>query len=245
MEYQIVEKKTVTFTKSRFIQEGAIYDRNTGELLDNGNSDQGRYTLNADGTITRIWLEHPDDDYDAPKEPREVVKQYTLLGDELYLEDWFHDRPGTSFDYHKRATQPDFEGTWVHVEEYENDEGVMSVSTVTITISGDSFTFSNIGRPIGGPVDNSFQLSGTFELDSEELFLFVTIQEVTENGESLEIEAFEPGNVVRFAFAPTDEEDRIRVSQFNDEQSFRFGAWVDRTDNPYGDYWKQFIRDAS
>ena len=242
VEYQISEKRTVTFTKSQFIQDTIFYDRNTMEVLDDYH-DQGKYTLNADGTITKIWLQDHDDDDETPRLRREVVKQYTLLEDELYLEDWFHDRPGASFDYHKRAAMLDFEGTWIGDHEYE-DDGVIYVSTLTLTLAGDSFTYSEI-ELTDGTEDRNFQINGTFEFDSEELFLSVTVAGATLNGDLLDtIDPWVPGTKLRFGVGPTDQPERIRLSRFYNEQQFNpaIGVWSDRPESPSGDYWQQMTK---
>ena len=86
-----------------------------------------------------------------------------------------------------------------------------------------------------------FTLTGTYEINLEELFIMVTVEDALEDGTSIldtDVHWWK-GQVSRWAFAPTDNPARMVVSPHWEEQEWieETQEWIDNTENPHGNYW--------
>lgn len=228
---------TLTFTKSRYIMSRSHY-RTGSSSVDHYWNHSGTWEA-MDRTITRTWPHNHDDDDDTPEERTSVRKNYLWNEDRtvLCVQHWAH--TGEELDnqncerYQRVASPPPTEliGTWTGIEGEDN---------WSIVITPTQFTVSNgrieDGRFIG------FTLTGTYEVNLEELFIIMTIEDALEDANTSVLDSDEQwwkGQVSRWAFAPTDNPKRMVVSTHYEEHEWldETKEWIYSTETPNGAYW--------
>ena len=212
----IEELETITFTGTRFIGHGVRSNTDNDDVLDTW-SWQGGWTDNG-VSITRSAPGHVD-----------VDKQYVLAGDLLAINPWGANEPNEEFDVFTRVQDPipgGIEGVWARVGDERN---------WTIMLTPNQFTATIIRRP----EFPDFTLTGTYQVNQEELFIMVTVEDALADGESiLGTDGYWwKGQESRWGFAPTVSPTRILISPHWAEQEFIDPEWVDNSENPYGAYW--------
>lgn len=231
---------TLTFTKNRYIQNRSFYrtgETSTEDTWVHGGSWEANPT---DRTLTRIWYHNHDDDDETPDRLTKVRKNYLWNVDRtvLCVEHWAADREhldSSNCELYRRVASPPpagLLGEWTGIGHDDN---------WNIVITDTRFTVSNgrieeDGRFIG------FTLTGTYEVNLEELFIMMTIEDALEDGNTSVLDGDEQwwkGQVSRWAFAPTDDPNRIIVSTHYEEHEWleQTQEWIDSTETPYGDYW--------
>ena len=229
---------TLTFTKSRYILNRSFY--RTGETSTEDTWDHGGSWEATDRTITRIWQHNHDDDDETPEQLTRVQKNYLWNEDRtvLCVEHWTDDREHLDSPqcelYRRVASRPPAEllGEWTGI--WGNDNWNIVITPTQFTVSNGRI--EEDGRFIG------FTLTGTYEVNLEELFILVTIEDALEDGNTSVLEFDEQwrkGQVSRWAFAPTDDPDRIVVSTHWEEHEWleQTQEWIYSTETPYGAYW--------
>ena len=192
----------------------------------------------TDTTITRIWQHNHDDDDDTPEQRTRVRKNYLWNEDRtvLCLAQWTDEHEALDSPYcelqQRVPTPPPAEllGEWTGTEDDDN---------WNIVITPTQFTASNgrieDGRFVG------FTVTGTYEVNLEELFIMVTIEDALEDGTSVldSDEQWWKGQVSRWTFAPTDNPKRMVVSTHWEEHEWldRTQEWIYSTETPNGSYW--------
>ena len=227
---------TLTFTKSRYIFNRSHY-RAGSTSTDDYWTHHGSWEA-TDGMITRIWEHDHDDLDDTPRVLTRVRKHYLWNEDRttLCIQHWSEDSEHLDeahCELQRRVPSPppaELLGQWTWIGDDED---------WTIEITATRFTVSTgrieDGRFIG------FTLTGTYEVNLEELFIMVTIEDALEDGTSV-IDAdiqWWKGQVSRWAFAPTDNPTKMVVSTHWKEHEWIESTqeWIDSTENPSGDYW--------
>ena len=208
--------ETITFTGTRFIAHGVRFNTDNDETLETW-SWQGGWIDNGT-SITRIQAGHVD-----------VDKQYVLAGDLLAINPWGDNEPRENLEVFTRVQDPipgGIEGVWT---------GVGDSSNWTIVLTPTQFTITTTR----GPEESDFTLSGTYQVNREELFIMVTVEDALTDGESIlgTDENWWKGQVSRWAFAPTNSPTRMVVSPHWHEQILQDQEYVKHPDRPYGNYW--------
>ena len=223
----------LTFTESRFIlvRSHVSYD---GSMRGTWNQ-QGTWEI-SDREIVRIWYHNHDDNDDTPEVRTELPKEYTFFGDDLLIHHWAEHGPTTSFDRMSKVSDPlpDLIGTWR--AEGEDDDGTVRTSTLEITTSTLTYIYTEQTPSDNEPfVEN---ISGPWEHDPAELFIWATPTLVLHNGEEVP-DHRTIGHPRRWAYAPTSGPTAIRVSPIWNEQAYdsQTESYSDNPDVPYGDYW--------
>ena len=211
----IEELETITFTGTRFIAHGVRSNTDNGDILDTW-SWQGGWTDNGT-SITRSEAGHVD-----------VDKQYVLAGDLLAINPWGDNEPREDLDVFTRLQDPipgGMEGVWA---------GVGDNSNWTIALTPTQFTATILRRPEFA----DFVLTGTYQVNLEELFIMVTVEDALADGASILAidEHWWKGQVSRWAFAPTDSPTTIVVSDHWQEQILEGQEYVRHPEHPYGNY---------
>ena len=223
--------KTLTFTKSRSIYEEA-HVLASGELEDERQR-QGTWEATAD-TITRIEQEW-DDDAEALSDPERVPKKYYWTSDErvaMVIQSWDSDSADEPEYFQFTKVDPiDIDGTWRSSQ--FNDDGGFN-QTWTITVNGSEFTYQYLTDQ---DPPHQFDLTGTANHDSEELVLAVTVDStIMKDGDEVRGSGFWVGQTLRYAYAPSYDDNAIRLSQMWAEQEPVEGVWGPNPRNPHGDY---------
>ena len=124
------------------------------------------------------------------------------------------------------------EGVW---------EGVGDNSNWTIVLTPAQFTATIIRRPEFA----DFVLTGSYQVNQEELFIMVTVEDALADGTSILAtdRHWWKGQVSRWAFAPTDSPTRILVSAHWEEQILDGQEYVSHPEHPYGGYWRTVERE--
>ena len=227
---------TLTFTKSRYILQRSHYmTGNTSVYSDWIHSGRWESTEN---TVTRIWMHDHDDNDETPEVLTRVRKNY--LWNEgratLCMQHWADDQERvdqSDCDSYERVTSPppaELLGKWTETSDGDDKWTIVLMRTQFTAAYGHT---EEDGAFIG------FTLTGTYEVNQEELFILVTVVDAVEDGESIldTDERWWKGQVSRWAFAPTDSPTRMVVSKHWEEQDWVDQAWVDNPEHPYGGYW--------
>ena len=236
---------TLTFTKSRWIEYTEAYLFGDTEVADDW-SDSGTWKAD-DEFITRI--DSHDDDEDGVAENTMGVRKTYFWGEgrnRLCMQAWGHEHEFLDLDEctpYTRAAPPAPDhliGTW-ESGAYEEDDGV--IFSWEIVITADTFTMT-VERD-----DRVFVLSGTYEIDSDEMFILVQLEDAFNRDGSLIDEPGSPwrtGNISRWAYARTSSSDSIVVSTHWTELTGNpvdpeLGH-ADRLDAPHGIYWLRLTK---
>ena len=245
---------TLTFTESRYILHRAHY--RTGEMtLDYEWTGSGEWEY-TDTTLTRIWLHNHDDDDESPDVLTRVRKNYLWNNDRtiLCVHHWEDSRESLSSsqcDRHEKVTDlPSLTGAWNAESEYVDDgsgETVFQVWNLAFDSDG-SFRFDLV---VTGGHEEVFRIAGTWAPDPDREFAFlVTVESVfkTEYGQPEDLSHWS-GQVLRWAYAPTDAANRIRVSVYWDEHGWNEDENRPTNDSnprrPYGNYGLTMTRAAN
>ncbi len=245
------ETYILTFTENRYVEYSVR--RSTGTLIDDGvNSGTWSYT---EEFITRTWHEW-DDDNDRPfVEPINVRKDYMWVegGNVLFMKPWFSDAEGEErYSRYERVTDsiPSLAGVWNAENEYVNDDNGQTVYRVwKLAIDSDnSFRFD---LEYTGGHEEVFSIAGTWMPDPDRDFGFlVTVESVfkTEYGEPEDLSHWS-GQVLRWAYAPTDNANKIQISVYWSEHGWNADQHQHTDDSnprhPYGNYWLTMTRAAN
>ena len=237
----------LTLTRTRFIESFVNGDSTTNDIRDEWHHQGGWSATEAD-TITKTFI--IDDGVVGS-----VDKKYVLAGDLLALQCWTCDEPDTDYNVFTRVQDPipggmvgswQFEWVWDRDNEDESDDLLF---TLTAEVGGESITLVREGRHRSGERDHIRTIEATWEFNPAEWFVNLTVAQATnaEGEEEPEVDdhpAWAPGTTRRIALAPSAIPDHVRVSYLWDEEQWNDvqGQWVDRPDNPFGDYWMEWER---
>ena len=225
--------ETLTFTESRFILYGESFNTDNNEIFDTWDSSGGWIDHVSGDSVTRI--EHGHD---------AVVKQYVIAGDLLAINPWGDNESNNGFNVFTRVHDPvaDLVGRWSR--DYEDDEG--RSGNITITIGADGSLQREYSPEILLDEDDvlSHTVTGTYQLDTAEKFIFVTITETVVDGELSNNPFGSPGQILRFAYAPSNNPNQILMSIPWNEQEYDHaqGMTVDHPEHPYGAYWDRLTK---
>ena len=227
-------RHTLTFTQDRFIEHTEHICDVSNCPVEDGEDDwteSGTWS-NTDTTITKIWL----DDDRLQKLPKRYFWNTSRTA--LLIHPWDSGGPEDSFREYTRVDDPGViltgSWTWTSVNE---DDGITHVFTYTFADDG-TLTYNHQRT---GAEDSLYTLIGTFTHDVEKHLILHTITDERVNGEEVS-DGRNKGQTRRSAYAPTSDPTKIAMSPFWREQQWSFAtmSWVDRIDNPYGDYWRLF-----
>ena len=234
----------LTFTDTRFITHNVEFNTDNGEMVDTWDGG-GAWTDNG-ASVTKTSFEDGQE--------HSVDKQYVLAGDLLAINPWWADDPLEELDVFTRVQDPipggligswRFDWTDDRDTEDENDDRFF---TLTAEVEGESITLVIEFRNRSGELGYR-TIEATWELDQAEWFANLTVVRATyaEGEEAPEVDdqpRWAPGTMRRIALAPSALPDHIRVSYLWDEEVWDDvqGRWVDRPDNPFGDYWMEWER---
>ena len=237
---------SLTFTPERFIYTVSRYD--TDNTFRWARSESGTWTATED-TITKqeTW-------YDFEIEEQidvETERTYSRLSDgELIVAEWDRisdeDADPQSFRYVESI--PDTQGTWQHDTGLANyDDGSTSRTTYEYVINQDTFT-ETAEVYVDGALFEEWRIHGNVvSYDEANLYVNVSITEFSMDREddfTFNQERF-VGHKLRWAFAPTADENRFFVSRFWHEQNYHQESrmWYFRADHQrYGIYWMDIER---
>lgn len=229
---------TLTFTKSRYVMSRSHYM--TGiTAVDHYWNHSGSWEA-TDTTITRTWQDdHDDDDDDDTPDQRVRVRKNYLWNEDrtiLCVQRW--DNPDEELDFreckwHQGVPSPppsNLLGTWTGIGDDDNWNIVITPTQFTVSIVADDDGEEYV-----------FTLTGTYQVNHEELFIMLTVEDALHDGESILAtdEHWWQGLVSRWAFAPTDNPSRMVVSPHWEELEWieQDQQWVDSTTYPDGNYW--------
>ena len=231
---------TLTFTKSRYILSRSYYrtgETATADTWDHGGSWEDDPTGR---TLTRIWYHNHDDDDETPDRLTRVRKNYVWNVDRtvLCVEHWADDREhldSSNCELYRRVASPPpagLLGEWTGIGDDDNWNIVITPTRFTVS----NGRIEEDGRFIG------FTLTGTYEVNLEELFIMMTIEDALEDGNTSVLDGDEQwwkGQVSRWAFAPTDDPARMVISTHWEEHEWleQTQEWIYSTETPYGAYW--------
>ena len=224
--------RTLTFTKSRFIDANA-------EVLDDGTvhnewQHPGTWDATAD-TITKTWhrwIEGEGRDQNKTVENR----SYAWVDDDrtiLLLQEWDADADRQPVYREYRQVPPiDPYGVWRRLRVHE----ARGKQVWEIDATGPIVTWSYTDE-----YPYSHTISGPARVNVDELYLLVDAETHNLNGEEHEMSFV--GHSARFAFAPGHNADTIAVSEpWRELERQDDGTWVDREDLPYGEYHQFYVR---
>jgi hypothetical protein len=233
--------ETLTFTGTRTISHTVMYNTDNREILDTW-SEHGGWTDHGTSATLIVF----EDDQELS-----VDKQYVIAGDLLAINPWWDIEPHAGLDVYTRVQDPfpggmvgswRFEWVWDRDTEDEQDDLLF---TITADVA-ESITIVRESRTRSGELDHTRTIEATWEFDPEEWLLNLTIIQATgaEGEEEPEVDdhpAWAPGTKRRIAIAPAIP-DHILVSYLWDEMQWDGVQWIDRPDNPFGDYWMEWVR---
>ena len=233
--------RTLTFTKSRWIEHVITVPNDLAppdmQLWDF--ADSGTWGSVTGSTITKTFLGWNDEEESPNDEPTHVVRKYHIVSGNLVLMQlWYHDEPDEDpYVRIERVNNPeaDLVGRWV------DDDGE---NKVVVSLGADG-SFHRVFTRTVPLVDelNEHETTGTYELDTDEKFILVTLTQTLWDGEVRDVGPFwEPGEILRFAYAPSNIPTRIAFSNAWREQTYDpdLGMKVDIPENRYGAYWQRF-----
>lgn len=227
---------TLTLTGTRFIEHIVRFDSNSREILDTW-SEQGGWSDNGT-TVTKIFFE---DEQEHP-----VDKHYVIVGDLLAVDHWGAWEPLEELDVFTRVQDPvaDLAGRWV--QDFEDEDEAWSVS-MTVGADGSFRRVYSLEKTPDEDRLKSHEITGTYELDTAEKFILVTITSTVGDGElwlSPDYPFWSPGERLRFAYAPSNDPNLIVMSMPWWEQRYDRdqGMKVDRPENRYGAYWDRLTK---
>ena len=239
---------TLTFTESRWIYH-RIELRSDGSVED-------EYTDRGGWTATDTYVEQMKYD-DGMVET--IRKEYAWANSErsaLLMKVWHGDQQDDpEYLLYTRATDAavDLVGKWINDGDYEDVSGRFHDLTRTFEIGQDgSFTYMSSDVPEGRDYPSVFELVGTYEHNTTENTIVLTVASFTRHGGepySRDDEAMTRlfvGQVIRWAYAVTNESAKIQVSPFWHEQQWDEDteSWVDNANNPYGNYWMTMEKES-
>ena len=232
----IEEVLTLTFTGTRFITYTVMFNTDNGEIL-NTRSDQGGWTGNG-ASVTTTFLE--DD------QEHSVDKRYVLAGDLLAVNPWWSDEPRQELDVFTRVQDPvdDLVGRWV--QDFEEEDETWNVA-MTLGADGSFRRVFTLEKTLDEDRIKSLAVTGTYELDTAEKFILVTITSTVADGElwtSPDRPFWSPGERLRFAYAPSNNPNLIVMSMPWWEQRYDFDQEmkVDIPEHRYGAYWDRLTK---
>jgi hypothetical protein len=230
---EITEQKALTLTPSRSLDVSTIYN-DSNVLVDHWTDHSGWSSSGT--TISKTFL---DDDV-----LQTVNKEFVIAGDFLAVHEWWKNEPTMSFQIWKRVHDPlpDLSGVWTSATErmdYDTGQTIHRTFTNTMDSSTGSFAFETVVSGAGR--DEVFGYTGTFVVDSDELMFLVTVDSVSKvvHGEPEDLSHWS-GQVLRWAYAPTDHQSRVMVSVYWNEHGWDADR-VQHTDGahpryPWGNY---------
>ena len=222
----------ITFTASRSISDGVEFNDDNNEVLDTWTWSAGWIDHVSGGSATRIEPGHSA-----------VVKQYVIAGDLLAINHWGDNEPREDFAVFTRVHDPiaDLVGRWNL--DYEDDDEAFNVK-ITIGDDGSFHRVFTLEKTSDEDRIKSHTVTGTYELDTAEKFIFVTITETLFDGELGDDPFWRSGEILRFAYAPSNNPTQILMSNPWSEQEYDHdqGMKVDNPEFPYGDYWERLTK---
>ena len=230
--------RTLTFTKSRFIDTNA-------EILADGTvhnqwQHPGTWEANAD-TITKTWRRWIDDEVRDENTTIEH-RRYAWVDDVrtiLLLQEWDADANASPvFREYRKVAPINPLGVWRWSRQVRQPWGER---VWEIDATGPIVTWSYRDE---SPCTHT--ISGPAQIDNDELFLLIDVETETETAGcsrgAVDVGA-SVGHTARWAFAPGHNADTIAVSELWQELRVQDdGTWVNREDRPYGEYWQFFVR---
>ena len=228
--------RTLTFTESRWILHIVTIPNDLApadlDLADETRS--GTWGSVTGSTITKTFLDWNDEEDRPNDDPTNMILKYHIVsGDVVLMQHWHEYEPDERYAKMERVKSPeaDLVGRWV--QEFENEDEAW---TREITLGADG-SFRRLFTGHSPP--SRHDVTGTYELDSDEKFIFVTITETLNNGELATGPFWAPGELLRFAYAPSNNRNLIVMSLPWREQLYDLdlGMKVDRPEVPYGDYF--------
>ena len=227
---------TLTFRPGRWVLVIIVRDE-TGAII-NEYPQFGGWEQ-SETHITKIYHDDENDDAIAM-----VAKRYTLTDDTLTVEWWGDNAPGADDSTMTRVTDAAILTTlagsqWTMDE--TNDEGMQQRWTLSFTDAGWQDTFDgDLTEP------GRFEMGGTtWNDDGDNGVLRAVVDSVTNTEFDLQ---WWVDDTVHFAYVPTGEADRLRVSLWFREQAVagegdtRRWTAEHRPDAPYGDFGWRFTR---
>ena len=180
-------------------------------------------------TLVKSYFKWNDEEDRAEFEPTDVVRGYAFYGEELLLQTWHDERPDNNFERMVRAANIDPIGSWYFHGHQDGHD-----FTVTYTFAADGTFRRFFDSPGAG---TSHEILGTYELDLDEQFANVVIQETRDTDGVIDERRWVAGQRLRVAWAATDAPDRIVISQPWDELRWDedLGERVEYTDR-WGGY---------
>ena len=240
---------TLTFTKTRAILLHTERD-NDGEIVEADwcQCESGTWEA-SDSTITKTrvpWLEDALNPFNGElgfwgSEKVSVARDYVLVDgakDVLLVHSWAGHEPTTSFERYTRIDDPIagglVTGMWAGEIDWPRPAGEEQITRWTFTF-GESFTEHAIEETVTGPGASpsveDFLLVGSVIHDTEEYVFSVTVESHTRTLDGAPADTnVAPGQVLRYAYAPTGNPDEIAVSLWWAEQDYDpdSQAFVDR-----------------
>lgn len=222
-----ITRETITFAGERWIRYRE-HVRHDGTVVDGrGWFDSGGWTA-TDNVITRMWVDHDDDDTE-----KSVEREYYLHGgDVLVLRDWNPDAQGPGLYQYEKVKdaygRPEIVGTW----ERNLDGETTNITQRTIDLKADgTFQFTVRGA------DWQYVLAGNYTHDAENMYINMTDLTASRNDESREFRMGD-GSPTRIAYAPMGD-GGIGVS-----------GWWNEPEDPdhelpkekYGGYYRRYYR---
>ena len=249
-DHEIVgtEIHTVTFTKSRWIEHRITIPNDLAppDMDVNDHTDAGTWGSVTDSTITKTFLDWNDEEDRPHDEPTLLIRKYAISGDVVFMQPWHENEPTEQYVRVERVNNPvaDLVGRWV--QDVDNEDEAWNV---VMTVGADG-SFQRVYTSERGPEDNTVSthdVTGTYELDSDEKFIHVTITSTLSNGElwtAADYPSWGPGAKLRFAYAPSNNPNLIVMSMPWREQQYDsdLGMKVENPENPYGAYWDRLTK---
>ena len=242
---QGLRRYTLAFTKERWIGHFAHFRADGTFDEEESYTQSGTWTA-TDTEITRTWY----DDGGLKSLP----KAYSWGDDErtvLYLKNWERENAFEDVDYwlYTKGEAPgaDLTGTWrrERLEVHEDDDGniTRAFNTWTLEITGDTLTYTTTEQPeedFGTDTMTVVIQTGTLEQDTEEMFVWQTITEVSVNGQPDPSD----GRIgLRLRWGYFQVANSLIMSPYWDEMrpDEDLGA-IDNPDVPFGDYWLRLAK---
>ena len=244
---------TLTFTKTRYIQLHTDRDSD-GVIVESDwcQCESGTWDAN-DASVTKTLVPWDEDARDGrgwwASDTTSVARDYAFVDDArnvLLIHRWNGDDEEKNYQRYNRIENPipggSIDGVWTFERSYDNN----TIERWTFTF-GDSFTEHAIHTAVdpSDPFVGDFNLAGSWKSETEEYFVFVTVQSQSETRNGVPVDEIESrfpvGTELRYAYAPTGNHNEIALSPIWWEQRYDddTSTWQPRTDQPYGFYiWR-------